>query len=160
MMLGLVLAACSPSAAPPGDASGGRLPVDDRVQLAAAAQWPHRQAVEADVDGDGTAEGVVLVSDVTLDREGRPLWEDGHRWAVFVDDEGQRTLLYGDFVPNGHVEAGVVSGAEGRARHVLVRERTPQRARTFVIAYDGPGAARGVSAAAYQVEQWVPSLAP
>jgi len=39
---------------------------------------------------------------------GIPLWEDGHRWDVIVEDGDARTLLYGAFVPNGDADAGPV----------------------------------------------------
>ena len=153
-----LLAACSPSPPPPAFQPDS-LPVDTlRIRLADVVAWPHRRAIDVDLDGDAAAERLVLSADVTLDDRGLPLWEDGHRWALFVEDGEARTLLYGAFVPNGHVEAAVLSAqTESRSRSVLVRERTPQQSRSFVIAYDGR-AARTVSAAYDQVEAWLPSL--
>lgn len=156
----LLLTACTNAGAPAADTPTLRPPVDDRVQLADAAQWPHRRTIDADLDGDTMPERIVLAADVSLNAGGEPLWEDGHLWAAFVEDGGQRTLLYGAFVPNGHAEAAVLTGDAGRSRHILIHERTPQQLRTHVVAYEGPGAARGVSAAAYQVERWLPALAP
>lgn len=125
---------------------------------AEAAAWPHRQVLEADLDGDARDERIVLATDVGLDSAGRPLWEDGHRWAVFVDGPGERTMLYAAFVPNGHVEAAVtIAGSDGR-RRVLVQERTPERLLVTEIDYDGPGRARTSSAAYAHVERWFPDL--
>ena len=135
-------------------------PVDtQRIRIEDAAQWPHRRTIHVDLDGDGTVERVVLAADVTLNDAGAALWEDGHRWALFVEDAGERTLVYGAFVPNGHAEVGLLAaeGAE-RARHLLVRERTPQQVRTVVVEYRGPGAARTISDAHYQIDQWLPPL--
>jgi hypothetical protein len=155
----LLLAACAGGDAPLTDNPAMRPPVDDRVRIADAASWPHRRTQDADLDADGVPETIVLTSDVSLAAGGAPLWEDGHLWAVFVEDGAQRTLLYGAFVPNGHAEAAVLTAASDGARHVVIHERTPQQLRTFVVAYESPGAARGVSSGDYQVERWLPSLA-
>ena len=158
LLVGL-LAACSPSQPPPVPPLDAP-PVDvERIRLGDVVTWQHRRDIDADIDGDGSPERLVLAADVTVDDRGGPLWEDGHRWALFVEDGEARTLLYGGFVPNGHVEAAILTAhAESRARDVLVRERTPQQSRSFVIAYDGRSA-RTVSAAYHQVETWLPSLA-
>ena len=121
--------------------------------------WPHRRTIEADLDGDAVLEQVTLVADVTLNERGDPIWEDGHRWAVLVVDGAERTLLYAAFVPNGHVEAAVLTAdAATNRRHILVRERTPQQSRSLVIAYEAPGSVRLLSSDDEQVEQWLPSL--
>lgn len=129
------------------------------MELREAASWTHRRTILADLDGNGAAEQVVLTADVALDARGRALWEDGHRWALLVEESSGQTLLYGAFVPNGHVEAAVLTAdAPGSRRHVLVRERTPHQSRTFVVEYERPGAARLVSAQSSQVEQWIRDL--
>ena len=153
------LAACSPPATSPAADAATAPSVDARVQLDGAMTWPQRRSLDADLDGDGAAERVVLAADVMIDAQRGPLWEDGHRWALIVEDARERTLAYGAFVPNGHVEAAVLTAAAGsNRRHLLVRERTPQQSRTIVLGYDGPGKVRIVSAAVDQVEQWVPDL--
>ena len=141
----------SPLAAPPVDT--------ERIRsVAEVTRWPHRRLLEADLNGDGVSERLIITSDVQVREDGLPLWEDGHRWAVYVANEGQPTLLYAAFVPNGHVEVAILNaGADGR-RHVLLQERTPQQMRSLVVAYEGPGVARTVSAAHYQVERWLPGL--
>jgi hypothetical protein len=143
-------AALRPLEAPPVDAT--RISIDD------ARKWSYRRVVETDLDGDSVNEQVVLASDVQLNPVGLPIWEDGHRWVVFIEKDDQSTLLYGAFVPNGHAEVAVLSSdSEGR-RHVLIQERTPQQTRSFVVSYEGPGIAKTVSGAYYQVEHWLPSL--
>jgi hypothetical protein len=145
----LLLVACATSQSAPQP-----LPVDSgRIRLTDAVQWKHARHLMADLNGDGTEERVVLVSDVTIGTNAQPLW-DGHRWAVFVEDRDQRTLLYGAFVPNGHVEVAI--GEAGRT--VLIAERTPHSLRTFVVAYDGPASARTVETESHAVERWLPSL--
>lgn len=163
MALAVLLAACGGPARTPGSREPNPLeapPVDAaRVRSAAeAATWRHARSLEADLDGDGAAERVVLAADVTTRADGTPLWEDGHRWALFVEAGARRTLLYAAFVPNGNAEAAVLAaGSDGR-RHVLVAERTPQETKSLQVEYLSPGRARLVSAAYYQVEQWLPTL--
>ena len=154
----VLLSACAPPVGPPSRTHDAP-PVDaDRIQLDEAQRWTHRRAVDADLDADGIAERILVVSDVQTGPGGVPLWEDGHRWAVIVEDGKAHTLLYGAFVPNGDVEAAVLAPEAANRRNVLVRERTPQQSRTFVIAYEKPGTARTVSVADNHVEQWIPSL--
>src|SRR5438046_90801 len=58
-----------------------------RVPEAAAGDsgWQYARRASVDLDGDGKPESVVMIADVTLDKRGRPLWEDGHRWQVYVE---------------------------------------------------------------------------
>jgi hypothetical protein len=160
----VILAACRP-ANPPGAAEHNPLeapPVDSArvgdVQLAAG--WAYRRELSADLDGDGQAERLVLTSDVEVRPDGVPLWEDGHRWALFAETPaGERTLLYSAFVPNGFAEAAVLQPDGQRRRRVLVQERTPQQLRSLEVEYRGPGNARSNSSAWYQVESWIPGSA-
>lgn len=157
--------ACAGPATPPGAQEPNPLeapPVDAaRVATAeVAASFPYRREASADLDGDGRAERIVIASDVTLSARGAPLWEDGHRWAVYAEStDRRRTLLYSAFVPNGFAEAAVLAAdSEGR-RRVLVQERTPGQVRALEVEYLGPGTAKSSSAAHYQIEQWLPGMA-
>ena len=141
----------NPLAAPPVDTARAGSAED-------VALWPLSTRVGADLDADGTVETIVLASDVTLAPDGAPLWEDGHRWAVLVEDDGRRTLLYSAFVPHGHVEAAIGIESSDGTRSVVVHERTPQRAVSFTVAYEAPLRARLVSAAYDHVERWLPPL--
>jgi hypothetical protein len=142
----------NPLLAPPVDTARGG-------SLQQAMTWKHYRDLSADLDGDGAPERIVLAADVQSNGRGAPLWEDGHRWALWVEGKGAPTLLYSAFVPNGHAEAAVLGASQDGRRHLLLQERTPQQVRALVVAYDGPGAARTVSAAHYQVERWLPALA-
>jgi hypothetical protein len=122
-------------------------------------QWRQRRMLDADLNGDGTSERIVLTCDVTMNDSGAPLWEDGHRWALIVEEADRRTLVYGAFVPNGQAEAAVLTPDQsGNRRHLLVHERTPQQLRAIVVEYLDPESTRTVSTAYYQIEQWLPPL--
>ena len=157
----LLLAACGGPAEQAAENPLTAPPVDSaRVRIEDAEAWPYRRALAADLDGDGAPERVVIAADATLGADGAPLWEDGHRWAVYAESAaGERTLLYGAFVPNGVAEAAVVAADSGGRREVLVQERTPSRLRAVTISYGGPGEARTVSDAYYHPEAWLPGSA-
>ena len=134
-------------------------PHDLEVSAAEIGSWSHRQELEADLDGNGTAETIVLASDVQLSDSGVPYWEDGHRWALVVNDGEHRTVLYSAFVPNGFAEAAVLSPSSDGTREVLVQERSPQQLRSLTVRYSGNGQGTAGSAAYYQVETWFPGSA-
>ena len=166
LLLAAALAtACTKPATPPGAQEPNPLeaPPVDAARVAdaeVAAAFPYRREADADLDGDGTAERVVIAADVTLSEEKVPLWEDGHRWAVYAESvNGRRTLLYAAFVPNGFAEAAVLAADSAGKRRVLVQERTPGQVRALEIEYEGPGSSKSRSAAHYQVEQWLPGMA-
>jgi hypothetical protein len=134
-------------------------PVDTaRIHAPEVATWGYRREISADLDGDGRLERVVIAADVAMGPTG-PLWEDAHRWAVYVEPaKGARTLLYGAFVPNGFAEAAVLGSADDRERRVLIQERTPKQVRALEVEYDR-GKVRLRSAAYYQIGEWLPGSA-
>lgn len=143
------------AAAPHGDP----LPLLENASVDEAASWSYRQTIDADLDGDGEDEVLFLTADAETLPDGTPLWDHGHRWAVFVSGSGagaQPTLLYYGFVPNGHVVVGLLERAADGHQPVLVREHARHREAAFEIAYEAPGRARLVSAAYYAIERWLP----
>ena len=138
----------NPLEAPPIDSSRLRSPDEPST-------WGYRRALDVDLDGDRNVERLVIASDVSLASDGNPLWEDGHRWAVFVEASEGRTLLYAAFVPNGFVEAAALAPSDTRVRRVLVQERTPSMLRALEVEYEGPGAAKLRSGAYYPLGSWI-----
>jgi hypothetical protein len=131
-------AACRMSEFPP-DASRGAL-TDTTMALAKAGDpgWAYVQRATVDFDADGELETAVLISDVTLDATGAPLWEDGHRWQVYIEEPtGERTYLYRRFLPNGSLAADVVRRDSG-TRSLLLVARTPHQLTIHEIKYSGP----------------------
>jgi hypothetical protein len=157
----LSIGACAPRAETPlpAGAPAGPLAVDTSVVRSAAdvSGWRWRRTDTTDLDADGDADTLVLAADVTVSPAGEPLWEDGHRWALVVEDATERTLLYAAFVPMGHVEVAVMSPDAGGQRRVLVLERSPQRLRALAIEYSGDGE-RDVAGSDFAVERWVPGV--
>lgn len=115
--------------------------LDARVPAAKAGEpgWMYAQRVSADFDGDGEDETAVLMSDVTLDQSGAPLWEDGHRWQVYVEERtGEVTRLYAKFVPRGKVTADIGVPSAGKELYIVVVEQSPDRMGVYEYEYRGP----------------------
>lgn len=115
--------------------------IQSRVPPAVAgdAGWAYQQQVVADIDGDGGDETVVLISDVTLGASGQPLWEDGHRWQVYVrEPDGRITRLYARFLPNGQLTADLVVPPSGSMIGIVLLEHTPHRIGVYEYRYRGP----------------------
>ncbi|HVE78917.1 MAG TPA: hypothetical protein VNA89_08655 [Gemmatimonadaceae bacterium] len=163
LSLGAVLAACAdraPSTDAPADAprsavatADSSAPASDlleaRVPRAVAGdpRWRYEQRVSADLDGDGSSEAAVLICDVTLDERGRPLWEDGHRWQVYVEEPegGARTHVYARFLPNGKLTAELTEPDSGAMPTILLLEQTPHHLGVYELRYAGPGRVAVVS---------------
>jgi hypothetical protein len=102
------------------------------------AGWEYQRTATADFDGDGADEQAILIAQVGVS-DGRPLWEDGHAWQLYVEEsDGTRTYVYTQFVPFGLVEALVTNAAPGQSPAIMLIEHTPQRVRISEIVYSGP----------------------
>lgn len=115
--------------------------IQARVPAAVAGDsgWRYQQQVVADIDGDDEDETVVLISDVTLDAGGQPLWEDGHRWQVYVrEGDGRVTRLYARFLPNGKLTAELAMPPSGATHGIVLIEQTPSHIGVFEFRYRGP----------------------
>lgn len=137
-VLAVLASACRLSDVPP-DATIGAL-TDTTIPAAVSGQpgWVYSQKASADFDADGQAETAILVSDVPVDARGAPLWEDGHRWQLYVEESGgERTWLFRQFLPNGTVTADVVRRESG-TRSILIEARTPDRISVHEVKYSGP----------------------
>jgi hypothetical protein len=114
--------------------------IDARVPRAVAgdAQWKYVQRAKADFDADGNDETAVLISDVTLDARGNPLWEDGHRWQLYFEEaDSTRTYIYARFLPFGKLEASVTVPDEEKMPTVVLREITPHALGVYEVRYSG-----------------------
>jgi len=81
----------------------------------------------------------VLISDVTLDARGNPIWEDGHRWQLYFEEaDSTRTYIYARFLPFGKLEASVTVPDEEKMPTVILRELTPNALGVYEVRYSGP----------------------
>jgi hypothetical protein len=129
----------------PQDRSVSNL-LDDRVPSALAGDsgWAYEQHATIDLDDDGTVETVTLISDVRLDARGRPLWEDGHRWQVYIQSAGRAPIhVYARFLPMGKLTAEVVRSSDlDSPPSVMLMEQALGSLALYEIRYDagtGPG---------------------
>jgi hypothetical protein len=116
--------------------------IDPKVPRAIAGdpQWKYAQRAKADFDGDGRDETAVLITDVTVDKRGIPLWEDGHRWQLYFEEaDSTRTYIYARFLPFGKLEASVTAPDEEKMPTVVLREITPHTLGLYEVRYSGPG---------------------
>lgn len=120
--------------------------------------WGYSRTFEADLDGDGIEERLIVAADVEVDEQDRPLWEDGHRWAVVVEDGSELTPLFGDFVPNGFVEASLLQGDGSRPGPVLILTRSPSQLQLFEVEYRADEG-HLLSSANYLIDSWLPGSA-
>lgn len=121
------------------DASIGALS-DTGMPRAGAGQpeWLYAHRASADFDADGQMETAVIISDVTLGDDGNPIWEDGHRWQVYVEEpDGERTYVFRQFLPWGRLTAEVVRRESG-SRTLLLVARTRERISVYEVRYSGP----------------------
>lgn len=115
--------------------------LDSGVPLATAEDegWGFSQRAEADLDGDGQVEQVVLMARVEL-YQGRPAWDDGQVWQVYVEEPtGERTHLYARFVQLGTVTMRIGLAEGGGDAAIVLLEQLPDRIGVYELAYAGPG---------------------
>jgi hypothetical protein len=120
--------------------------IDATVPSAVAGDpgWTYSQRVTADFDGSGDDEEAVLISDVALDARGRPLWEDGHRWQLYIqetDGKKEVTRLFARFIPNGKVTAEVGIPSAGAKSWIVLLVQSPERIAVYEFEYRAPGSA-------------------
>lgn len=142
----------------PVDAPGLATAIDSVSTVSAdtAAAWSYRRAAVADLDADAVPERLVVASDVFVTDDGEPLWDEQHRWAVYVEeDDGARTLVYSAFAPPGGVSVAVASPADSGRRRIVVIEQGPRRGRLLLAEYGGVDRVRLVDAAGEVLDAWV-----
>lgn len=114
--------------------------IDSTISPAVAGEegWDYQQSTDVDLTGDGHLEHVVLTARVELYR-GRPAWDDGQPWQVYVEDRtGARTYLYAQRLQLGTLTMRVTRG-EGDPPVVVLLEHLPDRMRVVEASYRGPG---------------------
>jgi hypothetical protein len=106
----------------PPDSDTPKGPTDRRPSPQQPTPAVRIASASVDLAGDAAPEEIEIRADVELDAEGDPLWEDGHRWAVFVHDSRGEHRLVDEFVPQGRLSGWVVQPDSGRALLVVLRQ--------------------------------------
>lgn len=120
-------------AAPATTLDGSPLPTGralPAVQIASA---------RADLDADGAQEDLELLAEVELDRDGDPIWEDGHWWALLVRDSTQTHRLVHEFVAMGRLTAWIVQPDQESPIIVVERESGTAGVEVRAFRHDGRG---------------------
>lgn len=115
--------------------------VDSALAPAIAGEdgWMYSQSSQADLDGDGQDERLVMTARAEVLR-GRPVWDDGQPWQVYVEEEdGARTYLYARFVQLGSVTMRIALPVGEGPPSVVLLEHLPDRIALFEAWYEGPG---------------------
>ena len=105
--------------------------------VAGAEGWNYQQSAQADLDGDGRAERVVLTAKVELYR-GRPAWDDGQPWQVYIETADGRTYVYGQRLQLGTLTMRVAQRDSAQAATVVLLEQLPDRISLYEVSYGGP----------------------
>lgn len=114
--------------------------VDDDYPEAAAGDpgWEYAAAISIDLDGDDSAETIVLVANVSL-FNGIPGWNDGQVWQAYVEEPtGERTDLYRQYIQLGNVSLAVSADPDNESPAILLAENTASHIRMIEIRYHSP----------------------
>ena len=139
-----LLCACSEQERETGVTEPGADRAAPKQPAVIAFERTYQEAVELDLDGDGAKDRLILASNVSL-KDGRPLWEDGHRWGVYVSSQGVETPLYEGFVANGFVRVEALDDSPGDETVLVIRVVAPQ-AESKALIYRGVGKVEPASA--------------
>lgn len=145
----LLIAACSPDTAQ-RDEIGDSATADrstSSVQLidstippaiAGADGWNYHLSTEADLNGDGQSERVVLTARVELYR-GRPAWDDGQPWQVYVESaDSTRRYIYSQRLQLGTLSMRVGVGEGAQPASIVLLEQLPHQLGVYESVYFGP----------------------
>jgi hypothetical protein len=153
LMGGLVVAGCE--APDPGAGGAASVVIVDTIRstpppadlvdpgippaIAGEDGWDYQLSAQADMDGDQRPEQVVLTARVEM-YQGRPAWDDGQPWQVYVEDgDGTRTYLFAQRLQLGTLTMRIAPGTGSEPAAVLLLEHLPHRLSVYEATYRGPG---------------------
>ncbi|HSA56773.1 MAG TPA: hypothetical protein VLE53_13770 [Gemmatimonadaceae bacterium] len=117
--------------------------IDSTIPPAVAGEggWNYHESATADLTGDTLPERVVLTARVELYR-GRPAWDDGQPWQVYVESaDGRRTYLYAQRLQLGTLAMRLTLADGGRRAAIVLIEHLPDRLRLIEAQDTGSGLA-------------------
>jgi len=115
--------------------------IDSLIPPAVAGEdgWNYHRSADVDLDADGQPERVVLTARVELYR-GRPAWDDGQPWQVYVQEsDGRRTYVYARRLQLGSLTMRVTQPADGGRPTIVLLEHLPDRMSVYEATYSEPG---------------------
>lgn len=125
---------------PPARRIDASLLVDPDIPPAVAGEggWDYHLSSAVDLDGDGETERVVITARVEMVR-GRPAWDDGQPWQVYVEDTDRaRTYLYAQRLQLGSLVMRLALAEDSARPAIVLLEHLPDRIRLFEVEYGGP----------------------
>jgi hypothetical protein len=106
--------------------------------VAGEAGWNFQQSAQADLDGDGQPERIVLTARVEMYR-GRPAWDDGQPWQVYIEaPDGTRTYVYAQRLQLGTLTMRLGQGEGGAPASVILLVHLPDKMSLYEVSYLGP----------------------
>ncbi len=100
--------------------------------------WNYHRTALGDIDGDGADESVVIAARVEM-VHGRPAWDDGQQWQVYVEEaDSSRTVVYARRLQLGALTLRIEAGPAGAPRRMVLMEHLPDRLAVYEVAYRGP----------------------
>jgi hypothetical protein len=100
--------------------------------------WNYQRSAEADLDGDGQLERVVLTARVELIR-GRPAWDDGQPWQVYIEgSDGRRTYVFAQRLQLGTLTMRLGRSEVGQPAPVVLLVHLPDQLSLYEVSYLGP----------------------
>jgi len=81
---------------------------------------------------------VVLTARVELYR-GRPAWDDGQPWQVYIEEgDSTRTYVFARYVQLGTLAMRVGEAVDGKPASVVLIEHLPDHLGVYEVVYEGP----------------------
>lgn len=150
--MAVLATACTPASPPFSDTAASREPHDNTVPAAELRDttialteagtngWNYQQRADADLDGDGRSERVVMTAQVEVYR-GLPAWDDGQAWQVYVEKgDSVRTQVYAKRLQLGTLAMRVTRPDSGTAATIVLIEHLPDRLSVYEVAMDSASA--------------------
>ena len=145
----LLIGGCTSDTAPPDEIGDSGIAnrstpsvqlIDSTIPPAIAGTdgWNYHLSTEADLNGDGQFERVVLTARVELYR-GRPAWDDGQPWQVYVESvDSTRRYIYSQRLQLGTLAMRVGMGEGAQPASIVLLEQLPHQLGVYESVYFGP----------------------
>lgn len=69
---------------------------------------------DADLDQDGTEEGIEMYTSAQKDSKGEVMWDDGQKWLLLVREEDKDFVLYDNYIQLGELKFWLYTEENGQ----------------------------------------------